>query len=170
MRASFLNSLVWLVHILDCDDSQIAVISEVAKGDASTGLDTQFANGLFRHVKADGHAEEVSIRKAQVLDHTGQGVSQVPSVQWDADHTHCSPFRSRSLSVSVLALGFTGLLLPLLRTQHANRSRLSGPPVCAGCTCAVEDPSSAHSSPHQPHGVLFGGGKFQARKTRTFQR
>ena len=68
---SLLHVLVWLVNVVDGDDGEVAVISEVAQGDTGTGLHADLVNGLLVEVEADGHGEEVAVSEAVVLDHTG---------------------------------------------------------------------------------------------------
>jgi hypothetical protein len=53
--------LVWLVYIVDGDDGEVAVVAEVAKGNASSLLDTDFIDCLFRDIERDGDGEEVAV-------------------------------------------------------------------------------------------------------------
>jgi hypothetical protein len=65
------NILVRLVDILDCDDSQVAVITEIAQGNAGSRLHALAVYRLLRHIECDGHAEKVAIGEAAVGDDTG---------------------------------------------------------------------------------------------------
>ena len=60
------NVLVWSVDILDGDDGQITVISEVTKRDAGVGPDEQLVDHRLGHVEADGYAEEVPIGQPDI--------------------------------------------------------------------------------------------------------
>jgi hypothetical protein len=70
VRASCLKSgsLVGPVDILDGQDGEGAVVTEIAQGDTSTGLDAEVVDGLLGHVQVDGHAEEVAVDETVVLD------------------------------------------------------------------------------------------------------
>lgn len=39
--------LVWAVDVVDGDDGEVAVVTEVAKGDAGTGLGANLIDGLL---------------------------------------------------------------------------------------------------------------------------
>jgi len=65
--------LVWAVDVLDGDDGEVAVVSEVAQGDAGAGLDALGVYCLLRHVEGDGYAEEGAICEAVVDDNAGRG-------------------------------------------------------------------------------------------------
>ena len=67
---SLLHVLVWLVNVVDGDDGEVAVISEVAQSDAGAGLHANLVDGLLVEVEADGHGEEVAVSKTVVLYHT----------------------------------------------------------------------------------------------------
>lgn len=54
-------SLVWFVDIVDGDDGEIAVVTEVTKSNSSAGLDVQFIDLLLVHVQSNWHAEKVAI-------------------------------------------------------------------------------------------------------------
>lgn len=63
-----LELLVRAVDILNCEDGQVAVVTEVAQSDAGTGLDTILVNGLLRQVEGYGHAEEGTVDQTVLLD------------------------------------------------------------------------------------------------------
>jgi hypothetical protein len=69
--------LVWLVDVLDRDDGQVAVVSEVSERNASTRLHTELVNSLLRCIKCDGNAEEVAIREPAVADDSGRRLACV---------------------------------------------------------------------------------------------
>jgi hypothetical protein len=60
--------LVGPVNVLDGQDGEGAVVTEIAQGDTSTGLDAEVVDGLLGHVQVDGHAEEVAVNETVVLD------------------------------------------------------------------------------------------------------
>ncbi|VUC36812.1 unnamed protein product [Clonostachys rosea] len=60
--------LVGSVDILDGEDGQVAVISQIAKGDLGARLDAEVVNLLLIHVQRDRHTEEGAIGKAESLD------------------------------------------------------------------------------------------------------
>lgn len=66
--------LVGLVNVLNGEDSQVPVVSEVAQGDASAGLQRELIDRLLSHVEGNGHAEEHAIGKTVLLDDTVAGL------------------------------------------------------------------------------------------------
>lgn len=66
-----LNVLVGLVDILDSDDGEVTVVSEVTESNASTRLRTGFLDNLLADIKVDGHGEKVAICEAVVVANTG---------------------------------------------------------------------------------------------------
>ena len=62
--------LVWLVYVVHCHDSQIAVITGVTERDTLAGLDSKLVNVLLLEVEADWHGEEVAIRESVLRNHT----------------------------------------------------------------------------------------------------
>lgn len=62
--------LVGAVDVVDSDDGQVAVVSEVTEGDAGTGLCLDFVNRLLEDIKTDGHREQVAVDETVVVDHT----------------------------------------------------------------------------------------------------
>lgn len=61
-------SLVGSVDVVDGQDGQVAVITEIAQGDALAGLEAELVNGLLRQVQGDGHGEEDAIGETVLLD------------------------------------------------------------------------------------------------------
>lgn len=59
---------VGLVDILDGEDGKVAVVSEVAEGDARTGLDGEGVDLLLGDIESDGHGKESAIGETVVLD------------------------------------------------------------------------------------------------------
>ena len=53
--------LVGLVDVVNGDDGQVAVVSEVTEGDAGTSLCLDFVNGLLEDIEADRHGKEVAV-------------------------------------------------------------------------------------------------------------
>lgn len=62
------GSLVGLVDILDGHDGEVAVVTEVAEDNASTGLHTDLVNGLLRDIEGDGHGEDIAVGKTLSLN------------------------------------------------------------------------------------------------------
>lgn len=62
--------LVRTVDVVNGQDSKVPVISEVAQGNARTGLEVVAADGLLRDIEGDGHGEEVSIGQAFIFADT----------------------------------------------------------------------------------------------------
>ena len=60
--------LVGPVDVVERQDSQVAVVAEVAQRDAGAGGEAQVVDGLLGHVEADGHGEEVAVGEAQIGD------------------------------------------------------------------------------------------------------
>lgn len=94
-----LHSLVWAVDVVNRQDSQVAVISEVAKCHPGTRLDVDFIEGLLRNVQSDGHGEDVAVRQAAILDDSKKEKSQLSQLTADHDNFHIqrtgrSPFGS----------------------------------------------------------------------------
>jgi hypothetical protein len=67
--------LVRPVHIVDGDNGEVAVVTEVAESNASGGLDAELVDGGLGDVEADGHREEVAIGQAVVGNDTGRCIS-----------------------------------------------------------------------------------------------
>lgn len=65
-----LKLLVGLVNILDSDDGQVAVVTEVTEGDTSTSLDSELLNLLLGDIKGNGDGEEGSVGHAAVGDNS----------------------------------------------------------------------------------------------------
>ena len=59
---------VGLVDVINSENGQTVVISQIAEGDSSPGLDAQLINLLLVHIERDGHAEEVAIGQAVLLN------------------------------------------------------------------------------------------------------
>lgn len=71
MESPFLSSsdlLVWLVDILDVNDSQIAVVTEIAQCNACSRFYAELLDQCFGDVESNGHGEEVAVRKAVILN------------------------------------------------------------------------------------------------------
>ncbi len=60
--------LVGLVHILDGDDGQVLVVSEITQRDAGAGLHPKLVDGLLGHVEGNRYAEEHAVGKTVFLD------------------------------------------------------------------------------------------------------
>lgn len=73
-------SLVWSVDIIDCDNSKVVVVTEIAESDASTGLQAKGIDLLLGDVEGDGDREEVSIDEAIVLNNSVIPVRRVPAL------------------------------------------------------------------------------------------
>lgn len=86
------NSLVGTVDVVNCQDGQVTVITEVTQGNAGTGLELVVVDNLLANVEGDWHGEDVAIGKTAVLTDTKHRASvYVPShFIPDMEHTHCS--------------------------------------------------------------------------------
>lgn len=62
--------LVRTVDIVNGQNGQVPVISEVAQGDTRTGLEAIIGNGLLGDIEGDGHGEEVSISQTDIFTDT----------------------------------------------------------------------------------------------------
>lgn len=62
------NSLIRTVDILNGQDSQVAIITEVAEGQARAGLKLGIGDELLGHVQGDGHGEDIAIDEAAFSD------------------------------------------------------------------------------------------------------
>lgn len=71
------NSLVRAVDIVNGEDGQIAIVSEVSRGDAGAGLELAFIDNGLGHVQGDGHGEEVAVGETDIFANTEW--SELPS-------------------------------------------------------------------------------------------
>jgi hypothetical protein len=69
--------LVWLVDIVNGDDGQVAVITEVTKSNTGTWLHTKLLDLLLGDVESNWHGEEVAIGKTVILDDAVKVMSMV---------------------------------------------------------------------------------------------
>jgi hypothetical protein len=69
-----LDILVRAVYIVNSENRKVAVVTEVAEGDASGGLDADFVNGGLGDIEADGHGEEVAISETVVCNDSVESV------------------------------------------------------------------------------------------------
>lgn len=72
------NLLVGLVDVVNGEDGQVAVVTEIAKGNSSTGLEAEIGDQFFGGVEGDGHGEEVAIGEAVVCDDSVLSISRLP--------------------------------------------------------------------------------------------
>lgn len=77
-------SLVGAVDVINGQDGQIAVVTEVTQGNARTGLELVVVDDLLVDIEGDGHGEDVAIGKAAVL----ADAMHMPSVFLGGDHFH----------------------------------------------------------------------------------
>lgn len=70
-RGNCRNSLVGAVDVVNGQDGQVAVVTEVTQGDAATGLQLESIDFLLGDVEGDGHGEDIAIGKAVVSNDTG---------------------------------------------------------------------------------------------------
>lgn len=61
-----------MVDIIDGQDGQVAVITEVAESDARASLQLELVDDLLGGIKGNGHGEKVAIGKTAVLTDTNQ--------------------------------------------------------------------------------------------------
>ena len=67
--------LVRPVDIVDGDDGQVAVVAEIAQGDAGAGLEAHAVYRGLRHIERDGDTEEVAVGEAVLFDNAGKTIS-----------------------------------------------------------------------------------------------
>jgi len=65
-----LNLLVRFVDVVNGNDGQVTVITEIAKCDSCAGLDPQFFDLSFGNIQSDGYGEERSIHETKVLNNS----------------------------------------------------------------------------------------------------
>ena len=63
--------LVWPVHILDCQDGEIPVVSKVTQRESCAGLDGQLIDLCLVYIEGNRHAEEQAALEPVLLDHSG---------------------------------------------------------------------------------------------------
>lgn len=66
--SSLEDSLVRLVNVLNGQNGQIAVVTEVTQSDPLAGSQTQVVDLSLGQVESDGHGEENAIFQAVLLD------------------------------------------------------------------------------------------------------
>jgi len=69
-KKSIVNSLVGAVDIVNGQDGQVALVTEIAQGNAGTGLQLVLVDGLLVDIEGNGHGEDIAIGKAAVLTDT----------------------------------------------------------------------------------------------------
>lgn len=65
------NSLVRAVDIVNSQNGQIAIISEIAQGDTRPGLEACLLYHFLGDVQGDWYREEVAVRQAEVRHDSG---------------------------------------------------------------------------------------------------
>lgn len=65
------HSLVRTVDVINGQDGEIPVISEVAQGNTRAGLQGVLVDGLLGDIQGDGHGEEVSVGQTDIFADTG---------------------------------------------------------------------------------------------------
>lgn len=65
------HSLIGLVDVVNGDDGQVAIVTEIAQSDARTSLDFRLFDDLLCDIQADRHAEEITICETDVLHDAG---------------------------------------------------------------------------------------------------
>lgn len=63
-----MNLLVGLVDVVDGEDGQAAVVSQIAQSDPGAGLEAQLVNLLLVDIQGDGHGEEGAIGQTEGLN------------------------------------------------------------------------------------------------------
>lgn len=89
--------LVRSVDVIDGDNGQVAVITEVAEGDAFTRLDVELVDLLLGNVEGDGDGEKDTAGEADVLYNSTDKV--LAKIDFYAGHdarTRCNRPRSRN--------------------------------------------------------------------------
>lgn len=61
------NLLVRTVDVVNGQNGQVAVVTEVAQSDTGTSLQLVVVDGLLADVESDGHREHVAVGKAAIL-------------------------------------------------------------------------------------------------------
>ena len=61
---------IWLVNVVDSDDSKSLVVSRISKCDARAGGNLELLNVFCGHIEINGDREQSSVSQSQVLDNT----------------------------------------------------------------------------------------------------
>lgn len=64
------NILIWSVDVVDCDNGQMAVITEITKSNTLARYDPSLVDLLLGDVEGNGHGEQGTVHKTNVLDDT----------------------------------------------------------------------------------------------------
>lgn len=64
------NLLVRFVDIIDSNNGQVAVVTEIPESDASASLDAELVNLGLRNVQSNGDREKETVGEADVLDNS----------------------------------------------------------------------------------------------------
>ena len=70
--AGWLGLLVGLVNVLDGEDGQVTVVTEIAQRYPRAGLERELVDGVLAHVEGDGHTEERAAGEPVLLDDAGK--------------------------------------------------------------------------------------------------
>lgn len=70
-----LKVLIWLVNIVDSQDGQVAIITEIPKSQSGSWCNAVIGDSLLRDIESDGHGEDVSVEKAVVGNNTTSCIS-----------------------------------------------------------------------------------------------
>jgi hypothetical protein len=76
-RLMYSNSLVRLVDVVDGQDGEVAVITEVSQGDLLAGLQAKVVDLCLGHVQGDGHGEKDAILETVLLYDSGAQIVSV---------------------------------------------------------------------------------------------
>lgn len=69
------NSLIGAVNVVNGQNSQVAVVTEIAQGNAGASLELVVVDDLLGHVEGNGHGEDMTIGQTAVLANAGPVIS-----------------------------------------------------------------------------------------------
>lgn len=71
------NSLIGAVNIVNGQNGQVAVVTEIAQGNAGASLELVVVDDLLGHVEGNGHGEDIAIGQTAVLANAGPVISEL---------------------------------------------------------------------------------------------
>lgn len=64
------NLLVGLVDVIDRQDSEVAVVTQIAQSNADASLEADLVDGVLVDVQSNGHGKESTARQTVLLDNS----------------------------------------------------------------------------------------------------
>lgn len=89
-----LQFFVWLVNIINGQDGQVAIITEIAESDSGSRCNAEFGDSLLGGIESDWHGKKVPIEEAVVGNDTTMFVSFELQCIVVGLVTHCNHPRS----------------------------------------------------------------------------